>query len=72
MRKSKDRTPRRGIQVVYKKRPDDGKQLSTEANDGLIVATCVRELTDRREAASSGELSLKKAAGQKVFDDMVG
>jgi hypothetical protein len=63
--------PEKGIQVVYKKRPDDGKQLPTEANDGLIVATCVRELTDRREAASSGELSLKKAAVQKVFDDMV-
>jgi hypothetical protein len=64
--------PEKGIQVVYKKRPDDGKQLPTEANDGLIVTTCERELTEKlhKEAVDSGVLSLNKEAVHKVYDDM--
>jgi hypothetical protein len=65
--------PDKGIEVVYKKRPNDGEQPPHEGYDGIIVATCERELTERlnNEAASSGELSLKKAAVQGLFDDML-
>jgi hypothetical protein len=64
--------PDKGIQVVYKERPKDGEQPHHEPNDGLIVATCERSLTERlhNEAVSSGVLCRKKEAVQKIFDDM--
>jgi intracellular sulfur oxidation DsrE/DsrF family protein len=67
--------PGKGIEVVYKKRPnDDGEKPPYEENDGLIVAVCERSLTERlhNEAVSSGVLSRNKEAVQKVFDEMQG
>ena len=62
----------RGIQVVYKNRPKNGEQPPYEAFDGLVVATCERSLAERlhNEAVSSGVLSQKKEAIQKIFDEM--
>jgi hypothetical protein len=65
--------PDKGIEIVYKKRPNDGELPAHVGSDGLIVATCHRALADRlrEEAINSGILSRNKEAVQKVFDDMV-
>ena len=65
--------PDKAIDVVYKKRPNDGVPPPHEANDGLVVAICERELTERlhKEAVDSGVLSRNKEAVHKVYDDMV-
>jgi hypothetical protein len=65
--------PDKAIEIIYKKRPDEGDRPPHEKNDGLIVATCQRELTERlhKEAVDSGVLSRNKEAVQRVYDDMV-
>jgi hypothetical protein len=64
--------PGKGIEVVYKERPNDGDQPPYEGNDGIIVALCELNLTERlhNEAVNSGVLSRNKEAVQKIFDDM--
>lgn len=64
--------PDKRIEIVYKKRPNDGGQPPYEGSDGLIVAVCERNLAERLhdEAVSSGVLSRNKGAVQEIFDDM--
>jgi hypothetical protein len=62
-----------GIDVVYKQRPSNTDEPPPfESYDGLIVARCGRNLSDRlsNEAAASGVLSLNKEAVKQVREDM--
>lgn len=62
----------KGIAIVYKKRPQNSEPPPFEKNDGLIVAVCERNLTERlhNEALSSGVLSRNKEAVLRVYEDM--
>jgi hypothetical protein len=64
--------PNKRIEVVYKQRPTDNTPPPFEKNDGLVLATCDRKLSERLhgEALSSGILSIKKAVVREVYDDM--
>jgi hypothetical protein len=65
--------PDKGIMLVLRKRiADDGERPPLERNDGLIVASCERSLSERlhSEAVSSGNLSIRKEAVRKVHDEM--
>lgn len=64
--------PDKGVEVVLKQRADDGQPPPFEKNNGLIVAVCERNLSERlhKEAVTSGVLSLKKETVKYVFDDM--
>jgi hypothetical protein len=65
--------PNRGVNVVLKQRPNIGTSSPPfEVNDGLIVATCERDLTQRlmSETIDSGVLSFKKQAVSQIFHDM--
>jgi hypothetical protein len=70
--------PDKGIEVVYKNRLKEGEQVphteraAYEPYDGIIAAVCEVNLTERlhNDAVSSGVLSQKKGAVQKIFDDM--
>jgi hypothetical protein len=64
--------PDKAIEVVYKKRPNDGEPPPYEESDGIIVAVCERKLVERlhSDAVSSGTLSLNKEAVRQVFNDM--
>jgi hypothetical protein len=65
--------PAKSIKVVLRQRKaDDAERPSLEKNDGLIVATCERSLSDRLQAETlaSGTLSLRKEAVKKVYDEM--
>jgi hypothetical protein len=63
--------PTKKIEIVLRKRPEGTEPPAIENNDGLIVATCERELPERlqRETEASGALSIKKQAVREVFDD---
>jgi hypothetical protein len=64
--------PVKKIEVVLKKRPANGEPPPVENNDGLIIATCERALSERlqREAETSGVLSFKKEAVRQVYEEM--
>lgn len=64
--------PIKKIEVVLIKRPTGGEPPPLEKNDGLIIATCDRILTERlqQEAETSGVLSFKKEAVRQVYEEM--
>lgn len=64
--------PSKGIEVVYTKRLKDDEPPPLEPNDGLIVTTCERALSDRltAEAAATGMLSFKKDDVHTAYEDM--
>jgi len=64
--------PLKKIQVILKKRPAGSELPAVERNDGLIVATCERALSERlqHEAETSGLLSINKEAVPQVYDEM--
>jgi hypothetical protein len=64
--------PPKGIDVTLEKRPPDDGSFSIVKGDGVITATCEREVSDRLyyQAASSGQLSVKQESVTEVFNDM--
>jgi hypothetical protein len=60
------------IDIALRKRRAEDAPPPVEQNDGLIVAICDRELSERiqQEVKESGALSLNKAAVRQVFDEM--
>jgi hypothetical protein len=64
--------PEKKIEVVLKERSEASEPPAVERNDGLIIATCERALSERlqREAETSGVLSFKKEAVRQVYEEM--
>ncbi len=65
--------PDKGISILLRQRkPDDGEPPTLEKNDGLIVATCERALSNRLqgEAFATGSLSIRKEAVNEVQEEM--
>lgn len=64
--------PDKKIEVVYRRRLPTDEPPPFEKDDGLIIATCERELTKRlhEEAIATGILSRNKEAVKTVYDEM--
>jgi hypothetical protein len=65
--------PARKMDFLLRKRvPEDAPLPPLAADDGFVSITCERDMTERirREAVSSGQLSIKKGAVRNVHDEM--
>jgi len=64
--------PVKCLEATLTKKPAGTAQSPTEPGDGLIIAICERQVTDRLydQATSTGQLSVKQEAVADVFTDM--
>ena len=64
--------PAKRLDVLLARWVPDSRAAKAEPGDGVVTATCAREVTDRlySQAVSTGQISVKQNPVNDVFDDM--